>query len=261
MVTPSRDISSIARLTNLKRLYLWRNSISDISHLEGLINLEQLDLDDNSITDISPLVANTGLGSGDIVWLEGNPLISTSISTHIPALQRRGVEVLFEDLKPTTSEYTLSIPAGISLIHVPLKVTAVNRSPRTIESISELYDALGGAGTVNFLITYDSQAQEWHSYFVPSDKGGPADSGLGDDTGIIVGLKAPVSVQLTGDALGTNGNSSISLSPGSQRCGAALERFKDKPCQRSVHARRNRWQRSCDNPHRWWGVQAGRTGG
>ncbi|MYE87715.1 leucine-rich repeat protein, partial [Candidatus Poribacteria bacterium] len=122
----------------------------------------------------------------------------------------------------TAIQFNLSIPAGISLIHVPLKVTAVNRSPRTIESISELYDALGGAGTVNFLITYDSQAREWRSYFVPSDKGGPADRVLTDDMGITVGLRAPVSVQLTGDALGTNGNSSINLSPGLNVVGLPL---------------------------------------
>ena len=70
-------------------------------------------------------------------------------------------------------EYSLSIPAGISLIHVPLEVTAVGSVAKTIESVSDLHDALGGTSAVNFLITYDSQ-QGWLSYFVPSDKGGPA---------------------------------------------------------------------------------------
>ena len=50
----------------------------------------------NSISDISPLVANTGLGSGDTVDLRRNPLSSASINTHIPALQRRGVTVEFD---------------------------------------------------------------------------------------------------------------------------------------------------------------------
>ena len=216
------DISPLAGLTKLTWLSLWNNSISDISPLAGLTKLTQLFLEINSISDISPLVENTGLGSGDTVAVSANPLNSVSINTHIPALQSRGVEVRADNLKPTTSEYTLTMPAGISLVHVPLQVTAVNGVAKTIESISDLYDELGGAGTVNFLITYDSISQEWRSYFVPSDKGGPADSGLGDDTGIIVGLRAPASVHLRGTALGTDGNSSINLSPGLNVVGLPL---------------------------------------
>ena len=242
------NISPLAGLTNLTSLRIWNNTISDISALAGLINLTRLNLDSNAISDIpsvaeltnltnvtlynnlisdiSPLIANTGLGEGDTVDVGANPLNFASINTHIPALQSRGVEVFSSNLKPTTSEYILSIPAGISLIHVPLRVTAVDGEAKTIESISVLYDvlhdALDGAGTVNFLITYDSQAREWRSYFVPSDKGSPADSRLGDDTGIIVGLSTYVSVHLRGDALGTNGNSAINLGQGLNVVGLPL---------------------------------------
>ena len=119
-------------------------------------------------------------------------------------------------------EYHFSIPTGISLIHVPLKVTAVDGVARTIESISDLYDALGGTPAVNFLITYDSRAQEWRSFFVPSDKGGAADVTLADDKGIIAGLKTPVSIPLRGTALGTNGTSSITLNQGLNLVGLPL---------------------------------------
>ena len=216
------DIAPVARLTNLTSLWLNGNSISDISPLAKLTKLTELRLDDNSISDISPLVENTGLRNGAEVNLKKNPLSDQALNTHIPALQNRGVEVLFEDLRPTTSEYTLSIPAGISLIHLPLAVIEVNGAAQTIESISNLYDVLGGAKTVTFLITYDTISQEWYSYFVPSDRGGPADSGLGDDTGIIVGLRTPVSVHLRGTALGTDGNSSINLGPGLNVVGLPL---------------------------------------
>ena len=108
------------------------------------------------------------------------------------------------------------------MIHLPLAVIEVNGAAQTIESISNLYDVLGGAETVTFLITYDTISQEWYSYFVPSDRGGPADSGLGDDTGIIVGLRTPVSVHLRGTALGTDGNSSINLGPGLNVVGLPL---------------------------------------
>ena len=52
---------------------------------------------------------------------------------------------------PVTSraEYLLEVSRDISLIHVPLKVTAVNGVPQTIESVGDLYDALGGAATVS----------------------------------------------------------------------------------------------------------------
>ena len=216
------DISAVAGLTNLTLLWLDNNSISDISAVAGLINLTELYLKGNSISDISPVVANTGLGTGDRVNVSENPLNYTSINTHIPTLQSRGVEARFDNLKPTTLEYLLLIPAGISLIHVPLKVTAVDGVEQTIESIADLYDALGGASTVNFLITYDSQTQEWRSYFGTSDTGTPADKGLTDDTGIIAGMKVSTSVRLSGDALGTDGSSTITLTPGLNLVGLPL---------------------------------------
>ena len=114
------------------------------------------------------------------------------------------VEVSVEGIAETVTfhavakllEFDLALPSGISLIHVPLKVTAVDGAAQTIESIADLYDVLGGTSTVNFLITYDSATQEWFSYFVPSDKGTPADRGLTPDMGIIAGMKSPTSVRL-----------------------------------------------------------------
>ena len=247
------DLSGLETATNLTQLGLWNNSISDISPVAQLTNLTQLGLGNNSISDISPLVANTGLGQEDTVSVPGNPLSDASINTYIPILQSRGkgvtvefdnrtptpplkisgdnqqgtpgaalVTVEFDSPKPTTSEYLLSIPAGISLIHVPLKVTAVNGVPKTIESISDLYDELGGTSKVTFLITYDSQAQEWRSYFGASDKGTPADRTLTDDIGIIAGMIAPTSVRLSGNPLGTDGSSIITVNPGLNLVGLPL---------------------------------------
>ncbi len=125
------DISVLSNLTNLERLSLWDNSISSISSLSNLTNLTWLYLSDNSVSDISPLVANTGLGAGDTVDLKSNPLSSTSINTHIPALQRRGVTVEFDissgsggsggsspDLiveSPSVSDNTLTIGQSFTL--------------------------------------------------------------------------------------------------------------------------------------------------
>ena len=110
-------------------------------------------------------------------------------------------------------EFLWSIPSGYSLIHVPLRVTAVDDVPMTIRSIADLYDALGGADTVTYLLTLDSQTQEWFGYFRPSDRDTPADRGLTDDMGILARLITPVSVRLTGAPLGTNGTSTITLNP------------------------------------------------
>ena len=90
------DISPVADLTNLKELVLQGNAIADISPLSGLTNLTGLWLAYNTISDISPLVANTGLGSGDRIFVNDNPLNRASIETHIPALQSRGVAVEFD---------------------------------------------------------------------------------------------------------------------------------------------------------------------
>ena len=315
------DISALAGLIYLEELEFWNNSVSDISVLASLTQLTELNLGGNSISDISPLVDNTGLGSEDRVWLWGNPLSYPSLRTHIPTIQKRGVNVGFEDRTPTTLrtisgynqkgvsgetlanpfvvevqdrwnrafagievtftvtagggtlsvtstttdengraqttltlgsdagmntvsvsaaeieqavtfnaiveniEFDLSVPSGISLIHVPLKVTAVDGVEQTITSIADLYDALGGAENVSFLVTHDPQApaqEEWRSYLGASGKGTPADAILTDDKGIIASLKDPVSVRLSGAPLGTGGTSTITLHPGLNVVGLPL---------------------------------------
>ena len=90
------DLTGLESAMNLKELWLAGNTISDISALAGLTNLTYLWLNGNAISDLSPLVANTGLGAGDAVEVRGNPLSSTSIKTHIPTLQTRGITIKFD---------------------------------------------------------------------------------------------------------------------------------------------------------------------
>ncbi|MCE2433665.1 MAG: leucine-rich repeat domain-containing protein [Candidatus Latescibacteria bacterium] len=98
------DVSALSGLTNLEGLGLSDNSISDVSALSGLTSLIGLYIRNNSISDLAPLVANTGLGTGDVVDIRNNPLSDTSINTHIPALQSRRVEVRFGALKPAVEK-------------------------------------------------------------------------------------------------------------------------------------------------------------
>ena len=87
------DLSPLARLTNLATLGLQHNRISDLLPLAGLTSLAKVVLRYNRISDLSSLVANTGLGSGDTVKVQGNPLSYQSIHTHIPDLRSRGATV------------------------------------------------------------------------------------------------------------------------------------------------------------------------
>ena len=105
------DISALSRMTNLSELLLSYNSISDITALSVLTDLKWLYLDNNTIVDISPLVANTGLGSGDEVDVRYNPLSDTSLNTHIPTLQGRGVIVQFGSSKPAIGEKETRMPS------------------------------------------------------------------------------------------------------------------------------------------------------
>ena len=105
------DISPLAGLVRLRTLALRFNSISNISPLAGLINLiDQVNLGYNSISDISPLVANAGLGWGDTIELNENPLNNSSVNTHIPALLGRGVGVRFDGMILEPEEMTVDIP-------------------------------------------------------------------------------------------------------------------------------------------------------
>ena len=136
------------------------------------------------------------------------------------------VEVSIEGVAETVTfnaiaeilEFDLSVPAGISMIHVPIEVRAVDGMAGTIESISDLYDALGGAATVNMLITLDPDAQRWQIY--PENTN--VDWTLTDQMGIIANMRTAVSIRLGGDALGVDGISTITLNQGVNLVGPPL---------------------------------------
>ena len=217
------DTSAVADLTALTTLNLAENSIISIAALSGLTHLRALYLQENSITDLSPLAENTGLGEGDQIDVRGNPLDLSAFDTHIPTLTSRGVTVQFDDHQPPPSTFDLSLPKGISLIHIPLKVETVNGEAKTVTRVGDLYDALGGPETVNLLISYDSNTQQWRSYLGPQNRGKPSDKVLTDELGLIATMKASVSVQFSGTALGTDGSSSITLRPGINLVGVPLK--------------------------------------
>ena len=93
-----RDLKPLSHLINLEQLWLYSNRISDLTPLSGLTQLSNLDLSQNNIFDLAPLVANSGLGDQDAINVQNNPLNAASVSTHIPALQARGVDVSYDEV-------------------------------------------------------------------------------------------------------------------------------------------------------------------
>ena len=150
--------------------------------------------------------------------------LGPNLGTNTVQVSAAGIQgaVTFHAISDTLpTEYLWSVPSGTSLIHGPLKVTTVDGVPKTTQFIADLYDALGGADTVNLLVT-DLTTQGWRSYVSVQDRGTAADATLTDDKGIITVMKAPASLRLGGDTLGTNGTSAITLHPGMNLVGVPL---------------------------------------
>jgi len=92
------DISPVQNLTNLEVLVFSVNNVSDISPLQNLTKLSALVFNDNNVSDITSLVANSGLGSGDEVFMYSNNLNLIPGSQNmndINALIGRGVAVYY----------------------------------------------------------------------------------------------------------------------------------------------------------------------
>ena len=89
------------------------------------------------------------------------------------------VEIDFESLD-------VEIPAGISLLHIPLQVRFINGTYQPLTKISDLYDVLEntipGTTDVRFIVTKDLSSQNWKSY--PHDLNSNLD--LTADRGLLV---------------------------------------------------------------------------
>ncbi len=86
------DVSALAGLTNLDTLYLDNNQIASAIPLAGLTSIEWLYLTGNQICEVSSLLGNAGLGAGDWIYLNRNPL-SAQACADINVLRDRGVAV------------------------------------------------------------------------------------------------------------------------------------------------------------------------
>jgi len=90
-----KDISVVSNFTNAWWIDLSDNRIEDISALEYCTTIKRIRLMRNSISDIYPLVKNKGIGNGDEILLNENPLSEKSINEYIPILNERGAYVSY----------------------------------------------------------------------------------------------------------------------------------------------------------------------
>ncbi len=88
------DLSPLRNSLAMETLHLNGNQgLRDISLLERMVALKVLRLDGTDVRDLSPLVANTGLGSGDQVNLRNLPNLNADAEQHVATLRGRGVSV------------------------------------------------------------------------------------------------------------------------------------------------------------------------
>jgi len=83
-------------LTNLTRVDLYHNGISDLTPLVKLTKVELITLMHNQISNVSPLLSLSGLDPANAVDLRGNPLSETSINVYIPQLEQRGLHIIWD---------------------------------------------------------------------------------------------------------------------------------------------------------------------
>jgi len=86
-----------ASLTSLLSLDLSNNQIGNTTAFATLSELEFISLANNNLSDIESLSANTGVGEGDVVILDGNCLTSIAAINQIGVIEARGPTLLSDN--------------------------------------------------------------------------------------------------------------------------------------------------------------------
>jgi hypothetical protein len=119
--------------------------------------------------------------------------------------------------------FSLEVPAGVGMIHIPLSVELIDEKEVQIETVGDVYDALGGQNNVNLLITFDTEKRTWRSYLGDQSRNTSADKPIADDTGIITVMKRRIVLSISGSALGNQRQSQIQLRRGLNLIGVPLQ--------------------------------------
>ena len=137
-------------ITNLRR-------ITDLTGLEYAHNLRELDIRyhkiadnqvawSNNVSDISPLMGLTQLKE---LYLTSNPLSYAAINTHIPAMQKKGIRVEFDNVAHPallkSSGDGQEDMAG-TLLPLPFVIEVQNESGQPMENIPVTFTIHSGSG-------------------------------------------------------------------------------------------------------------------
>ncbi|MDP6599120.1 MAG: Ig-like domain-containing protein, partial [Candidatus Poribacteria bacterium] len=122
-------------------------------------------------------------------------------------------EIATVDLIRPLLPFKLEFSTGLSLIHLPLKVRLINGHPAEIQTIGDLFDALG-INNVSLLITYSKLDKAWVSYWGAPCRGGQSDRVITPALGIIAYMKQKVVFDLQGEPWLTQDTAEIQLNKG-----------------------------------------------
>lgn len=138
--------------------------VTSLTGLEYAHNLRRLDIQStsqykitdgdwinlsNNVSDISPLLGITQLTKLD---LRDNPLSYTSINTYIPALQRKGIEIEFDDIAhPALLKISGDAQEDLAgrILPFPFVVEAQNEYGQPIENIYVIFTIHSGSGILS----------------------------------------------------------------------------------------------------------------
>lgn len=87
------DLTALSNLKGLVILDLRANAVSNLLPIGALTKLSTLDLQSNVVTDLTSIVANTGIGAGDYVNLDNNPLDCGVEANNVATLLGRNVSL------------------------------------------------------------------------------------------------------------------------------------------------------------------------
>ena len=122
-------------------------------------------------------------------------------------------EIATVDLIRPLLPFKLEFSTGLSLIHLPLKVRLINGHPAEIQTIGDLFDALG-INNVSLMTTYSKLDKAWVSYWGAPCRGGQSDRVITPALGIIAYMKQKVVFDLQGEPWLTQDTAEIQLNKG-----------------------------------------------
>jgi hypothetical protein len=144
-----------------------------------------------SATEAGTYTANVKV-SADNKAETGAKTIAVSVTDAAANAATQNVSIRLQN----ETSFTLSLHAGVNLVHVPVKVATLKRA-------SDLFALLGGTADVSVVILADANGK-FQPFTAAVEVGSPSDLALSDGSGAIVVMRNAKSVTVKGGMLGEN---------------------------------------------------------